>query len=73
MPLYPSKMLRVREHALTFYSSAIFNLDSHLSPSRSWERVNEAWMGFALAHMEHVHMASKHKSQNFTCFNGGMF
>ncbi len=21
-----------------------------------------AWMGFALGHMEHVHMASKHKS-----------
>ncbi len=38
-PLYPSKVLRVRECALTPYSSAIFNLDSYLSPSRSWEHV----------------------------------
>jgi hypothetical protein len=39
MPLYPSKVLWARQHALTLYSSAIFSLDSHLSPSRSWDRV----------------------------------
>jgi hypothetical protein len=39
MPLYPSKVLRVRERALTPYSSVVFYLDSHLNPSRSWERV----------------------------------
>ncbi len=38
-PLYPSKMLRAREHASTFYSFVVPNLDSHLSPSRSWERI----------------------------------
>jgi len=39
MPLYPSKVLRARECASTPYSSDVFNLDSHLSPSRSWERI----------------------------------
>ncbi len=39
--LLPSKVLRAREHAPTFYSSAIFYLDSHLSPSRSWEHVKQ--------------------------------
>ncbi len=39
MPLYPSKVLRARERALTFCSSIVFYWDSHLSPSRSWERV----------------------------------
>jgi hypothetical protein len=38
-PLYPSKVLWTRECAPTFYSFAIFSLDSHLNPSRSWERV----------------------------------
>jgi hypothetical protein len=38
-PLYPSKMLRAREWAPTHYSSVVFSLDSHLSPSRSWEHV----------------------------------
>jgi hypothetical protein len=36
-PLYPSKVLQTRECALIPYSSTVFNLDSHLSPSRSWE------------------------------------
>jgi hypothetical protein len=31
----PLKVLRVRERASTPYYSAIFNLDSHLSPLRS--------------------------------------
>jgi hypothetical protein len=39
MPLYPSKVMRTRERALTPYSSVVFNLDSHLNPSRSWERI----------------------------------
>jgi hypothetical protein len=39
MPLYPSKVLRAKEHALILCSFIVFNLDSHLSPSRSWERV----------------------------------
>jgi hypothetical protein len=39
-PLYPSKVLRVKEHASTPYFFVVFSLDSHLSPSRSWERVN---------------------------------
>jgi hypothetical protein len=47
MPLYPFKVLRVREHVSIPYSSVVFSLDSHLSPSRSWERVlflfNFAW------------------------------
>jgi len=37
MPLYPSKVLQARERAPTSYSSVVFSLDSHLSPSRSWE------------------------------------
>ncbi len=40
MPLYPFKVLRAKEHALTPYSSVVFSLNSHLSPSRSWERVS---------------------------------
>jgi hypothetical protein len=36
-PLYPSKVLRAKERAPTPYSSIVFSLDSHLSPSRSWE------------------------------------
>jgi len=36
---YPSKMLRAMERALTHYFSIVFNLDSHLNPSRSWERI----------------------------------
>jgi hypothetical protein len=39
MPFYPSKVLWVREHAPTLYSSIVFNLDSRLSPSKSWERI----------------------------------
>ncbi len=39
MPLYPSKVLQARERAPTPYSFIIFSLDSHLSPSRSWEGV----------------------------------
>ncbi len=34
-PLYPSKVLWVRECAPTPYSSIVLSLDSHLSPSRS--------------------------------------
>ncbi len=52
-PLYPFKVLRVREHASTPYSSVVFSLDSHLSPSRSWERAkynsgNSCCMNFFL-------------------------
>jgi len=36
-PLYPSKVLQTRQHAPTPYFSIVFSLDSHLSPSRSWE------------------------------------
>jgi len=39
-PFYPSKVLRAKECASTPYSFVVFYLDSHLSPSRSWERVN---------------------------------
>jgi hypothetical protein len=39
-PFYPSKVLWANEHAPTPYSSDVFNLDSHLSPSKSWEHVN---------------------------------
>jgi hypothetical protein len=39
-PLYPSKVLRARERAPILYSFVIFSLDSHLSPSRSWEHVS---------------------------------
>jgi hypothetical protein len=42
-PLYPSKVLRVRKRASIPYSSVVFSLDSHLSPSRSWEHVNGGW------------------------------
>ncbi len=40
MPLYPLKVLWARERASTPPSSVVFYLDSHLSPSRSWECVN---------------------------------
>jgi len=39
-PLYPSKVLWARERASIPYSSVVFSLDWHLSPSRSWERIN---------------------------------
>ncbi len=42
MPFYPSKVLRARERAPIPFSSAVFCLDSHLSPTRSWERVTRA-------------------------------
>jgi hypothetical protein len=35
MPFYPSKVLRARERAPTPCFSVVFNLDSHLNPSRS--------------------------------------
>jgi hypothetical protein len=35
----PLKMLQAKEHASTLCSFAVFYLDSHLSPSRSWECV----------------------------------
>ncbi len=38
-PLYPSKVLRARERAPTPYYFVVFYLDSHLGPSRSWERI----------------------------------
>ncbi len=38
-PFYPSKMMWTRERALIPYSSVVFNLDSHLSPSRNWDCV----------------------------------
>jgi hypothetical protein len=38
-PLYSSKVLWARELASIPYSFTILSLDSHLSPSRSWERV----------------------------------
>jgi hypothetical protein len=44
MPLYPSKVLRAK--APIPYSSSVFSLDSHLSPSRSWEHVRECVMLF---------------------------
>ncbi len=37
-PFYPSKVLQARECTLTSYFFVVFNLDSCLSPSRSWER-----------------------------------
>jgi len=39
MPLYPSEMLRAKERAPTFYFFVVFNWDSHLNLSRSWERI----------------------------------
>jgi hypothetical protein len=39
MPFYPSKVLRAKERASTSYFSDVFNLDSHLNPLRSWERI----------------------------------
>ncbi len=38
-PFYPSKVLWARERAPTLHSFVVFSLDSHLRPSRSWERV----------------------------------
>jgi len=35
MPLYPFKVLRTKEHALTPYSFVVFSLDSHLGPLRN--------------------------------------
>jgi hypothetical protein len=40
MPLYHSKMLRVKEHAPTTYFSVGFSLDSRLNPSKNWEFIN---------------------------------
>ncbi len=37
----PLKVLGARERVPTPPSSAVFHLDSHLSPSRSWECVNQ--------------------------------
>jgi hypothetical protein len=42
-PLYPSKVLRTKKRASTLYSSVVSSLDSHLNPSRSWERVRLPW------------------------------
>jgi len=42
MPLYPSKVLQAKERAPIPCFSAVFYLDSHLSPSRSWEHVTRA-------------------------------
>jgi hypothetical protein len=39
-PFYPVKVLWARERALIPPPSAVFHLDSHLSPSRSWDCVN---------------------------------
>jgi hypothetical protein len=47
----PLKVLWAREHISTPPSSAVFHLDSHLSPSRSWECVMQPWphpLGFSL-------------------------
>ncbi len=38
-PLYPSKVLWAKERAPIPYSFAVFSLDSHLSPSKSWEHI----------------------------------
>jgi hypothetical protein len=38
-PLYRSIVLQAKERAPTPYSSIVLVWDSHLSPSRSWERV----------------------------------
>jgi hypothetical protein len=49
MPLYPFGMLWARERASTPYFSIVFNLDSHLSPSRTWEcvySINGYWWLF---------------------------
>jgi hypothetical protein len=43
-PFYPSKVLWTRERAPTPYSSNVFYLESHLSPSRSWDRVTCEWL-----------------------------
>jgi hypothetical protein len=43
-PFYPSKVLQAKKHALTPYSSVVFNLNSHLSPSRSWEHVTKSFI-----------------------------
>ncbi len=40
MPIYPFKVLQAKERALTPYSFAILSLDSHLSPSGSWELIS---------------------------------
>jgi hypothetical protein len=42
-PFYPSKVLQAKERALIPYSYVVFNLDSHLSPSRNWEHVIWKW------------------------------
>ncbi len=43
-PFYPFKVLRTKERASTFYSSVVFSLDSHLSPSKSWVYSITRWI-----------------------------
>jgi hypothetical protein len=50
MPLYPSKVLRAKERASTPYSSVVFSLDSHLSPSRNWECISFLQHHFNIFH-----------------------
>ncbi len=49
-PLYPFKVLWTRECAPTPYSSIVFSLDSHLSPSRSWKRIKLNLVAKSLKH-----------------------
>jgi hypothetical protein len=44
-------MSRVKECAPTPYSSVVFSLDSHLSPSRSWECINNEGELFDYIHV----------------------
>ncbi len=53
-PLYPSKVLRVKECASTPCSSVIFNLDFHLSPSKSWERVTISLFSVLKTHLSNI-------------------
>jgi len=59
MPFYPSKVLQAREHASTPYTSVVFSLDSHLSPSRNWERVTTKVLGPLFKQLRTLDLKSK--------------
>jgi hypothetical protein len=53
-PLYPSKVLRAREHVPTLHFFVFFSLDSYLSSSRNWEHVIKLFkslMGYIKANL----------------------
>jgi hypothetical protein len=51
-PLYPLKVLWARERAPTPTSSVVFYLDSHFSPSKSWECVKRPYFTLSIEHCQ---------------------